>query len=132
MSRYVTYAAEQDCGLIIQQDGKPQQVLAKFLSLLLNYQFGLSVLVTQEMGKAATEVALKRNIRCVFAIQSGALGGGERLAGLNRQGAVPLFLILPRQVLERLPEATVLRIFCSPTRTSSMFSPVVSSKATSR
>ena len=87
--------------MIIQQDGKPQQVLAKFLSLLLNYQFGLSTIVTQEMGKAATEVALKRNIRCVFAIQSGALGGGERLATLNRQGAVPLFLILPRQVLER-------------------------------
>lgn len=101
MSKNAAYAAEQDCGLILQQDGKPQQVLAKFLSLLLNYQFGLSTLVIQDLWEAATQVALKRNIRCVFAIQNGTLGGGERLAQLNRQGAVPLFLILPRQALDR-------------------------------
>ena len=101
MSKNTEHPAEQNCGLIIQQDGKPQQVLAKFLSLLLNYQFGFSIQVIQDVWDAATQVALRKNIRCIFAIQTGTLGGGERLAALNRQGEVPLFIILPRQILDR-------------------------------
>ena len=48
-----TYATGQESGLIVQQEGKPQQVLAKFLNLMLNYQCGLTITVTQELGKAS-------------------------------------------------------------------------------
>ena len=48
-----TYATGQESGLIVQQEGQPQQVLAKFLNLMLNYQCGLTITVTQELGKAS-------------------------------------------------------------------------------
>ena len=42
------YGTGQQSGLIVQQEGKPQQVLAKFLNLMLNYQCGLTITVIQE------------------------------------------------------------------------------------
>lgn len=102
MTNETAYTTERECGLIVQQDGKPQQVLAKFLNLLLNYQCGLSIMVAQEIARAATQVQTGgRNIRCVFVIQNQALGDREMVAALHRQGAVPLFLIVPQKSLER-------------------------------
>ena len=46
-----TYATGQGSGLIVQQEGQPQQVLAKFLNLMLNYQCGLTITATQELGE---------------------------------------------------------------------------------
>jgi hypothetical protein len=35
-------SANQEFGLIVLEQGKPQQALAKFLNLLLNYQYGFT------------------------------------------------------------------------------------------
>ena len=44
----------RECGLIVQQAGKPQRVLAKFLNLMLNYQYGLSVMMAQDLSRASS------------------------------------------------------------------------------
>ena len=89
----------QESGLIIQQEGKPQQVLAKFLNLLLNYQYGLSVGVEDDASKAAS--TLNGDVCCVFVIQNQELKDQEILATLSKGGSIPLFLILPDA---RLPQ----------------------------
>jgi len=43
--------ANQEFGLIVLEQGKAQQALAKFLNLLLNYQYGLSIMVAPDMGR---------------------------------------------------------------------------------
>ena len=48
----------QECGLIVQQEGKPQRVLAKFLNLMLNYQYGFSTLVAADLDDGQRLLAL--------------------------------------------------------------------------
>ena len=89
-----------DFGLIVLEEGKPQQVLAKFLNLLLNYQYGLSIMVAPDFAKAAALLAEHgERIRCVCAIQSVDVKDQAVLRELSRQGAAPLFLILPTKKL---------------------------------
>jgi HD-like signal output (HDOD) protein len=91
---------ELESALVCQQAGTPQQVLAKFLSLQLNYQCGLSVVTTQELGRAATTVALQRTVRCAFVIQSQAITDPHLVGALGRGGVIPVFLILPARSVE--------------------------------
>ena len=46
-----TKMSDQELALIVLQQGKPQQVLAKFLNLMLNYQYGLSIVVAPDPTK---------------------------------------------------------------------------------
>ena len=89
----------QERGLIVQQEGKPQQVLAKFLNLLLNYQYGLSVGVEDDASKAAS--GLNGDVCCVFVIQNQELKDQDTLATLSKGGKIPLFLILPEARLDQ-------------------------------
>ena len=90
--------AGPECGMIVQQDGKPQQVLAKFLNLMLNYQYGLSVVLEQDPSKAVAQL-LKGNVRCVFLIQNQEIKSVTTITALSRQGSTPLFLIVPQAQL---------------------------------
>ena len=83
----------QERGLIVQQEGKPQQVLAKFLNLLLNYQYGLSVDMQVSTSDAAAQ--LNGGVCCVFVIQNQEVKETKILSELSKAGEIPLFLILP-------------------------------------
>ncbi len=84
----------QECGLIVQQDGKPQRVLAKFLNLMLNYQYGLGVMMAQDLDRAASLLQKNRDsIRCTFLIQNQETSDRAALAELGKDGLSPLFLI---------------------------------------
>ena len=96
MSEETRKPTRQERGLIVQQEGKPQQVLAKFLNLLLNYQYGLAVRV-EDADKVASEP--NGDICCVFVIQSQELRDQEALT-LSKGGRIPLFLVLPEDRLE--------------------------------
>ena len=92
--------AGQELALIVLQPGKPQQVLAKFLNLMLNYQYGLSIVVAPDLEKAASLLQEHRSrIRCVCVIQDDEISGQISLQALGLQGSVPLFLILPTKKL---------------------------------
>jgi hypothetical protein len=57
---------DQELALIVLQQGKPQQVLAKFLNLMLNYQYGLSIVVAPDLTKAASLLSEHAGkVRCV-------------------------------------------------------------------
>ena len=92
--------AGQDFGLIILQEGKPQQVLAKFLNLMLNYQYGLSIAVAPDLPKASALLGDESlRIRCACLIQSEELTSPIALKALTRDGALPLFMVLPTKKL---------------------------------
>ena len=90
-------APAQECGLIVQQEGKPQQVLAKFLNLMLNYQYGLSALMAQNLPRASS--LLQRNtgsVRCAFLIQNQESRDKPVITALGKQGSIPLFMVVPQ------------------------------------
>ena len=93
-------AAAQDFGLLVLQEGKPQQVLAKFLNLMLNYQYGLSIAVAPDLAKASALLAdASLQIRCTCLIQSEELSSPIALRALTREGTIPLFMVLPTKKL---------------------------------
>ena len=62
--------SDQELALIVLQQGKPQQVLAKFLNLVLNYQYGLSIVVAPDPTKASSLLSEHEGkVRCVCVIQ---------------------------------------------------------------
>ena len=92
----------QEFGLIVLEQGKPQQALAKFLNLLLNYQYGLSIMVAPDLKKAASLLSENGGrIRCVCAIQSDVINSEITIKGLSLMGKIPLFLVLPTNKLEQ-------------------------------
>ncbi|MBT4097514.1 MAG: HDOD domain-containing protein [Gemmatimonadetes bacterium] len=93
-------AATHEYGLLVLQQGKPQQVLAKFLNLMLNYQYGLSIVVAPDLTKAAELLAQHgERIRCVCVIQDTEISSAVALQALGMQGKIRLFLILPTKKL---------------------------------
>ena len=89
-------AVTQEFGLIVLEQGKAQQALAKYLNLLLNYQYGLAIMVAPDLKKAASLLSENGGrIRCVCAIQSDVIKSDITIKGLSMMGKIPLFLILP-------------------------------------
>ena len=86
--------ANQEFGFIVLEQGKAQQALAKFLNLLLNYQYGLSIMVAPDMEKAS--LLLKEHgaaVRCVCVIKSEEVTSPVSAQALSVHG--PLFLSMP-------------------------------------
>jgi len=74
--------------------------LAKFLNLLLNYQYGLSIMVASDLKKAASLLSENgTRIRCVCAIQSDVINSDVTIKGLSLMGKISLFLVLPTNKL---------------------------------
>ena len=88
--------APEEYGLLVQQPGKPQQVLARFLNLMLNYQYGLPARVAPDLSQAT--VLAERDgegMRCAFIIQNQESSDRDAIAALTEESKVPLFMILP-------------------------------------
>ncbi len=96
------YGTGQESGLIVQQEGKPQQELPKFFNLMLNYQYGLTITVIQELDQAA-ELLLQEGTAasCVFVVQNNPISNERTPDSLGHNGALPLFLVLPQSAIER-------------------------------
>jgi len=89
-----------DFGLLVLEEGKPQQVLAKFLNLMLNYQYGLSIMVTSELGRAGSMLQVEgRQVRCVLVIQREPVTAPVVLETLSHKGEIPIILIMPTKRL---------------------------------
>ncbi len=91
---------QQEFGLIIQQASKAQYVLAKFVVLLLNYQYGIHAKIVRDFVEAATAFReLGSQIRCSFVIQNESIRNPAVLMGLTRRDTVPLFLLVPESLI---------------------------------
>ena len=59
--------APQNFALLIQQEGKTETTLAKFVTLLMSYRYGLTVETAGDFIQAATVIRRHgRRIRCPF------------------------------------------------------------------
>ena len=93
--------SNSDYALIVQQKGKPQQVLVRYLTLLLNYRYGLDIIVVDNFIAAfSMSQKLRERIRCAFIVQNTGIGGRASISPLNKEGTIPLFLVLPQSLIE--------------------------------
>ncbi len=91
----------QDCGLIVQQTGNPQQALVRFLNLMLNYQCGLALRVADDFERGVGIVQKEgQSVRCAFVVQNVEVTRADALMELGRNGAIPIFLVLPQKRLD--------------------------------
>ena len=94
-------SSPQQLALIIQEPGKPHQVIAKFLMMILNYRYGLDLIVAHNFVEAFSTIQKKKNeIRATFIIQRKKIDSSTSLAALNAEDTNPLFLVLPAALME--------------------------------
>ncbi|MCC7262876.1 MAG: hypothetical protein IT369_10175, partial [Candidatus Latescibacteria bacterium] len=93
----------QECALIVQQEGRTQDALAKFFMLLLNYRYGLDIIVAHTSVEAFSVIQRYKDsdkIRCSIVIQNRRIQNRSALSALNQDDQFPLILVLPAQQLE--------------------------------
>jgi len=96
----------QEFALIVQQEGRSQQTLAKFISLFLNYRFALQIDVVEDLISAAGVIRRRgKRTRCVFVIQNTPLSTRTTVPALTLKGTVPLFVVAPGNVVMDMEEA---------------------------
>ena len=89
-------SAGPEYGLVVQQDGILQQELTRFLTLVLNYQYGLELVVAPDLFKGSLlRMQYGKSIRCAFVIQDQGVDNKIPINDLSRHSQIPLFLLLP-------------------------------------
>ena len=89
-------AQDREYALIVQLSANPPKVLLNFLRLILNYQYGLDILVVRTLQETAPLlVEHGEAIRCAFMIQDEGPKTRNPLTLLSRRDTCPLFLLLP-------------------------------------
>ena len=108
---------EQDYALIIQQPGKAEQTLAKFVKLLLSYKYGLNTEIVTDFTKVRSVLRQgAERMRCSFVIQSKPISARSTVPVLTDKGRIPVFLVLPGYVANEQKEdcAEMENVFISP------------------
>jgi HD-like signal output (HDOD) protein len=99
-------AAPENFALLIQQDGKTETTLAKFVTLLMSYRYGLTVETAGDFIQAATVIRRHgRRIRCVYVIQEKAISARTTVPALSLAGTIPLFLLFPGHICNSMEES---------------------------
>jgi hypothetical protein len=97
----VDETSSQQLALIIQEPGKPHQVIVKFLMMILNYRYGLDLIVAHNFVEAFSTIQKQKNQICAtFVIQRKKIDSSTSLAALNVEDTIPLFLVLPAVLME--------------------------------
>ncbi|MFA6109725.1 MAG: HDOD domain-containing protein [Candidatus Latescibacterota bacterium] len=90
-----------DLALIVRQPGRPQELLIRYLTLLLNYRYGLELVVVDRFVEAFSAMQRHRErIRCAFVIRNRRVESRASIAPLSPEDEVPLFFLLPRSLIE--------------------------------
>ena len=64
-------AEDQEYGLIVCQEGKAQRVLLRYIVLILNFRYGMQIIMAENLHEAATLLRTQgAHIRCVFVVQN--------------------------------------------------------------
>ena len=107
---------DTEFALIIREAGKPQQVLLKYVVMILNYRYGLDIAVEDTMKEGV--VALRSNaskVRAIFVIQNDHISSRMGLQAFTLQGKIPLIVLCPNSLMglqmrtaRKVPKVTVL------------------------
>ncbi|MEW6755799.1 MAG: HDOD domain-containing protein [Candidatus Latescibacterota bacterium] len=90
---------EEEFALVVHQAGEDH--LVKYLTLVLNYLYGLSVLMARRAGEASALLMERgEHVRCAFLVQDEPLTSQIALAALSLRGRIPVFLLLPPELVE--------------------------------
>ena len=92
-----TPSSQQEYALIVVESGERQQAFARALMMILNYRYGLDIIVTSSLVEAFSMVQEhRRQIRVSFVIQSKGIDNKTSILGLTNEESTPLFLVLPQ------------------------------------
>ena len=92
-------------GLIVSQSGTKQSALSRFVTLMLNYQYGIGTIVADSVAEGLkAHEDFDQQIRCVFLIESRTAGGELSIGRLNRMGACPLIILVPAMKIRTFNE----------------------------
>ena len=76
-------------------------MLAKFVVLLLNYQYGIHTKIVPDFAAAAAAFReLGDSMCCAFIIQNTNIGNKAILLGLSRRDSSPLFILVPKALID--------------------------------
>ena len=93
--------SDEQFALIVTGVGKPQATLVRHLMLLLNYRYGLDLIVANSFYEGFGAVQKhERRLLCSAAILDRKVDSRTSLSSLNLEGRLPLFVILPERLLE--------------------------------
>lgn len=88
--------SEQGYALILHQAGEPQHALASFVRLMMNYQYGLGIVVGRDLKEAAALLDEHgAAVRCSFVIQDRDVNTGAIAPVLAAEDHRPLFCLCP-------------------------------------
>ena len=91
---------DREFALLIQTAGKPQQLIARFLNMLLTYRYGLDIISADNFAGAYAQVKqYGPRIRCAFVIQQKKIDSKSSIASLSLDGEILLFLVLPQKLI---------------------------------
>lgn len=91
---------KREYALLLQAPGKTQQLISRFLSLLLTYRYGLEILTASSFSVAyALTKEHDRQIRCTFVVLPKKADSQNSIASLSLDGDTTLFLVLPQEFL---------------------------------
>lgn len=92
---------EQEYGLLLQETKKPPQAVLNYLRLILNYRYGLEMLVEKNVQDALAALSTHGpRIRSLFLIKDQPVENRNTLLALGRRGQIPLFLLVPGSLVD--------------------------------
>jgi len=96
-----TTGTGREYALLVQAPGKTQQLISRFLSLLLTYRYGLEIITANSFSTAyALTKEHGKQIRCTFVVLQKKVDSQNSIASLSLDGDITLFLVLPQILLE--------------------------------
>ncbi len=97
---------DHDFALVVQQDGKSETTLAKFLKALLSYKHGMHAEIVSDFRAIPPLLRWSsQHMRCACVIQSQVVNTRSTIPVLGDKGGRPLFLVLPGHVTQEQREA---------------------------
>ena len=107
---------DTEFALIIRELGGPQQVLLKYVVMILNYRYGLDISVEDTMKEGV--VSLRSNaskVRAIFIIQNDHISSRMGLQAFTLQGKIPLIVLCPNALMglqmrtaRKVPKVSIL------------------------
>ena len=87
--------------LIVKQAGRPQQVIASYVRMILGYRYGMDIMIAADVVDASALLRERnQDIRAIFIVQSQAIPSRTTIPALGSQGQHPLFILMPRRLAD--------------------------------
>ena len=93
-------AQDEDFALIIREPGKAQQILLRYVVMILSYRYGMTIAIADDLRDGVTMLRkAPTRVRSVFVIQNAQIQSQMALRGFTLMGKVPLVLLVPNALI---------------------------------